>query len=76
MAKILDHLAFHVAKWLYWHPILTYPNLWAGLTQLTPFPLPLTQCCAFPPHLAWCLSSSPSLFCLEMALLATYPDVT
>ena len=23
MAKILHHLAFHAAKWLYWHPILT-----------------------------------------------------
>jgi hypothetical protein len=35
MAKSLDHLAFHAAKWLYWHPILTEPNLWAGITQLT-----------------------------------------
>jgi hypothetical protein len=30
-------------KWLYWQPILTKPNLWAGLTQLA----------TFPPHLAF-----------------------
>jgi hypothetical protein len=49
MAKILHNLAFHAAKGLYWHPILTYSNLWAGLTQIIPFspspnivPFPLT----------------------------------
>ncbi len=40
-----------VGKWLYWQPILTKPNLWAGLTQLI----------TFPPRLAYCLSPSPSL---------------
>ncbi len=34
----------------YWQPILTQPNLWAGLAQLT----------TFPPHLTLCLSPSPS----------------
>jgi hypothetical protein len=39
----LWQVVYYLLLEIYWQDVLTQPNLWAGLTQLT----------AFPPHLAF-----------------------
>jgi hypothetical protein len=55
---------------------ISWLNQTFGQGSPTLLPFPLAYLTAFPPRLAYCLSPSPSFSCRQMALLATYPNLT